>query len=62
MKSLTKQEENWSEIKGKLKQKFALLRNSDILLIEEKQDEMLARLQSKFGMTKEEIRKLIAEI
>jgi uncharacterized protein YjbJ (UPF0337 family) len=53
---------NWNETKGKLKQKFALLTDSDVLLLEGKQDEMLGRLQTKLGKTKEEIQKLIAEL
>lgn len=53
---------DWKEIKGKLKQKFALLTDNDLLLIEGKQDEMLGRLQAKLGKTKNEINKLIAEL
>ena len=55
-------EGNWNETKGKLKQKFAMLTDSDVLLIEGKQDEMLGRLQIKLGKTKEEIQKLIASL
>ena len=53
---------NWNETKGKLKQKFAILTNSNSLLVEGKQDEILGRLQINLGKTKEEIRKLIAEL
>lgn len=53
---------NWNETKGNLKQKFTLLTNSDLLLIESKHDEMLGKLQAKLGKTKEEIQKLISEI
>ena len=53
---------NWNETKGRLKQKLALLTDSNVLLIEGKQDEVLGRLQVKLGKTKEEIQKLIAEI
>ena len=53
---------NWNETKGKLKQKFALLTDSDLLLVEGKQDEMLGRLQVKLGKTKAEIQKLISEL
>ncbi len=54
--------ENWNETKDRLKQKFALLTNSNVLLIEGKQDKVLSRLQVKLGKTKEEIQKLISEI
>ena len=53
---------DWNETKGKLKQKFALLTDSDTLLIDGKQDEMIGRLQVKLGKTKEEIQKLISEL
>jgi len=33
---------NWKEIKGKLKQKFAMLTDDDLLFVEGKQDELLA--------------------
>lgn len=62
MEKLTKIKGSWNETKGKLKQKFAMLRDSDLLLIEGKQDEMLGRLQVKLGKTKEEIHKLISEL
>jgi uncharacterized protein YjbJ (UPF0337 family) len=53
---------NWNEIKGKLKQKFAVLTDNDMLLVEGKQDELLGRLQIKLGKTKEEIEKIIASL
>ena len=62
MKNTTELLGNWNETKGKLKQKFALLTDNDMMLVEGKQDEMLGRLQVKLGKTKEEIHKLIAEL
>jgi len=62
MKNITQLKGNWKETKGKLKQKFALLTDSDLLLIEGKQDEMLGRLQIRLGKTKEEINKIISEL
>lgn len=62
MKSITELKGNWSETKGKLKQKFAILTDSDVLFAEGKKDEMLGRLQIKLGKTKEEIQKIIAEL
>lgn len=53
---------NWNEIKGKLKQKFAILTDNDLLFVEGKQDEMLGRLQIKLGRTKTEIYKIISEL
>ncbi len=62
MKNLTELEGNWNGIKGKLKQKFALLTDSDLLYLEGKKDEMLGRLQVKLGKSKEELDKLISEL
>jgi len=62
MKNLTELKGDWNETKGKLKQKFAILTDSDVLLVEGKQDEMLGRLQSKLGKTKDEIHKIISEL
>ena len=53
---------NWNETKGKLKQKFASLTDSDVLLVEGKKDELLGRLQIKLGKSKAEIEKLISEL
>jgi len=62
MKNITELKGTWNETKGKLKQKFAMLTDNDVLLIEGKEDEMLGRLQVKLGKTKEEIHKIISEI
>jgi uncharacterized protein YjbJ (UPF0337 family) len=62
MKNSTEIKGSWKEIKGKLKQKFAMLTDDDLLLVEGKQDELLGRLQSRLGRTKEEIRKIISEL
>ena len=53
---------NWKETKGKLKQKFAMLTDDDLLLEEGKQDELLGRLQIKLGKTKEDIHKIISDL
>lgn len=62
MKNLTEADGNWKVTKGKLKQKFAMLSDDDLLLVEGKQDELIGRLQAKLGKTKEEIRKLIYDL
>ena len=50
---------NWNEQKGKLKQKFAVLTDNDLMYEEGMQDEMYGRLQIKLGKTKEELHKII---
>jgi uncharacterized protein YjbJ (UPF0337 family) len=62
MKNMTELQGTWNETKGKLKQKFAMLMDSDVLFAEGKKDEMLGRLQVKLGKTKEEIQKIISEL
>lgn len=62
MKSLTELEGDWNETKGKLKQNFGNLADNDLLIAENKQDEMLERLQVKLGKTKEDILRIIAEL
>jgi uncharacterized protein YjbJ (UPF0337 family) len=50
---------NWNEQKGKLKQKFAVLTDNDLMYKEGKEDEMWGKVQKKIGKTKEELLKLI---
>ena len=51
---------NWNEQKGKLKQKFAILKDNDLMFNEGKKEEMLGRLQIKLGKSKEELQKIIS--
>ena len=60
MKNTTELKGNWNETKGKLKQKFAMLTDNDLLLAEGKENELLGRLQVKLGKTKEELHRIIA--
>jgi len=50
---------NWNEQKAKLKKKFAVLTDNDLMYEIGKKDEMLAKLQIKLGKTKEELHKII---
>lgn len=52
----------WEEQKGKLKQKFALLTDNDLLLLEGKKEEMLGRLQIKLGKSKEELQYIMKNL
>ncbi len=62
MKNITELKGNWTEAKGKLKQKFATLTDDDLLFVEGKEDELEGRLQVKLGKTKAEIKKIISEL
>lgn len=53
---------NWNELKGKLKQKFAVLTDNDLMFEEGKKEEMLGKLQAKLGKTKEEMEKILNEL
>ena len=50
---------NWNEQKGKLKQKFAVLTDNDLMYDEGKKDEMFGKLQIKLGKSKEELHKIV---
>lgn len=62
METITDLEGNWNQIKGKMKRKFALLTDSDLLLVRGKHGEMIGRLQAKLGKKKEEVYKVIYEL
>ena len=53
---------NWNVTKGKLKQQYASLTDDDLLLVEGKQNELLGKLQTKLGKTKEELHNLISAL
>jgi uncharacterized protein YjbJ (UPF0337 family) len=59
MKNVTELKGNWNEQKGRLKQKFAVLTDNDLMFEEGKKDEMLGKLQIKLGKTKEELHAII---
>jgi uncharacterized protein YjbJ (UPF0337 family) len=53
---------SWNEIKGKLKQKYGQLTDDDLTFAEGKEDEMLGRLQTRLGRTKEDLRRELEEM
>ncbi len=53
---------NLNELKGKLKKKFAVLTDNDLMFKEGKEDEMMGRLQTKLGKSKDELDKIIASL
>ena len=50
----------WNEQKGRLKQKFAILTDNDLLFESGKKEEMIGKLQLKLGKTKEELNRIIS--
>jgi uncharacterized protein YjbJ (UPF0337 family) len=59
MTNITELKGNWNEQKGKLKQKFALLTDDDLMFEEGKKEEMFGKLQVKLGKTKEQLHEII---
>ena len=62
MANKTEIQGNWNEQKGKLKQKFAVLTDNDLMFEEGKKDEMLGKLQIKLGRTKEQLNELLGKL
>jgi len=62
MTNVTELKGNWNEQKGKLKQKFAILTDNDLMFADGKKEEMLGKLQIKLGKTKEQLRAIIAAL
>lgn len=50
---------NWNELKGKLKQEYGDLTDDDLTYIEGQEDELLGKIQTKVGETKENLIKMI---
>ena len=53
---------NWNEQKGKLKQKFAILTDNDLMFEEGRKEEMFGKLQITLGKTKEELHRIIGSL
>ncbi len=53
---------NWNELKGKLKKRFAVLSDNDLLYEEGKEDELFGKLQKRLGKTKSQLEELFDEL
>ncbi len=53
---------SWNETKGKMKKAYADLSDDDLMYEEGKDDELVGRLQTKLGKTKDEIVKWIENL
>ena len=60
--NITEQRLNWSQTKSKLKQKFAMLTGNDLLLEEDKEGDIICRVRSKLGKSKEKIPKIVSDL
>ncbi|MEX2379311.1 MAG: CsbD family protein [Vicingaceae bacterium] len=53
---------NWNQIKGKLRQEYAILNDNDLAYEVGKEEELLGRIQEKTGKTKEEVKDFIDKL
>jgi uncharacterized protein YjbJ (UPF0337 family) len=53
---------NWNELKGKLKEKYAVLTDNDLAFEEGKEDQLVGQIQQKTGKTRDEVLKAIREL
>ena len=53
---------NWNEQKEKLKQKFAILTDNDLVFADGTRREMLRKLEVKLGKTREELEKIMESL
>jgi uncharacterized protein YjbJ (UPF0337 family) len=45
---------NWKTLKGKVKQQWGKLTDDDLTLIEGQRDELVGRIQERYGLAKDE--------
>jgi uncharacterized protein YjbJ (UPF0337 family) len=51
---------NWKEVKGKVREQWGKLTDDDMDVIAGKRDQLLGRIQSRYGVAKEEAEKQLA--
>lgn len=45
----------WKQLKGKIKSQWAKLTDNDLLEVEGKRDQLVGRIQERYGLAKEEV-------
>ena len=53
---------SWNEQKDRLKQKFVVLTDNDLMFDDSKNEEMLNKLETKLGITKEVLRRMFSTL
>lgn len=53
---------NWKQIKGKLKERYAVLTDNDLAYEEGQEEQLLGHLQEKLGKSKEEVKDIIRSL
>jgi len=52
-------EANWKQVKGKIKEKWGKLTDDDLQVINGQQDQLVGRIQERYGVAKEEAQKQV---
>ncbi len=52
---------SWAIVKGKIKEKWAELTDDDINEIDGKKDQLIGKIQQKYGQTKEQVQQMVEE-
>ena len=50
---------NWKQLQGKVKQQWGKLTDDDLSFIEGKRDELVGRIQDRYGIAREEAEKQV---
>ena len=53
---------NWNQLKGRLKQSYGSLTDDDLTYQEGQEDELIGRLQTRLGKSKDEVKRMIDEL
>lgn len=57
----TSMKENWPNIKARLRQKFGILTESDLMWVDGGHDDLLRKLNIILGVSKDDLQKLITQ-
>ncbi|WP_437614407.1 CsbD family protein [Erwinia sp. V71] len=52
---------NWKQFKGKVKEKWGKLTDDDMTVIEGKRDQLVGKIQERYGYAKEEAEKEVSD-
>lgn len=52
---------NWTQVKGKAQQQWGKLTNDDLDIIEGKREELVGRIQERYGISKEQAEKEVED-
>ena len=52
---------NWNQLKGKIKEQWGKLTDDDLARIEGKRDQLIGRVQERYGIEKEEAEKQVKQ-